>query len=468
MRQLARILFCLPLLLLLRGVSSGQLQPLRVSDNRHFLVTRDGRPFFWLGDTGWELFHRLDRREAEEYFAKRAAQGFTVIQAAVLAELDGLHTPNANGDLPLLHDDPSQPNEAYFKFVDTLIDLAATHHLYMGLLPTWGDKVFKDSWGKGPEIFNPDNAYAYGKWIGHRYKDRPNVVWILGGDRDPRDGSPDIAIWRAMAAGITAGAGGADHVLITFHPQPKARGSSSLWFQEDDWLDLNMLQTGHCRDTPVWDIVNDDYNRQPVKPVVNGECIYEEMPVCFNARELGYANAYDVRKAAWLSVFAGACGHTYGCGPVIWFSATKDHLFAALHTWKEGLDLPAANEMKYLRALIESRPMLDRVPDQSLLSDTGSCGAERIQATRGKDYAFIYSADGRTIVVNTEKIAGKMLSASWYDPRTGRTTFIRTFENKGQATFIPPLPVASPVPTQREDWVLILDDAGKGYGAPGE
>lgn len=449
--------------------AAAQVQPLHVSDNKHFLVTRDGKPFFWLGDTGWELFHKLDRQQAETYFSKRAAQGFTVIQAVALAELDGLHTPNTNGDLPLLHDDPLQPNEAYFTHVDTLIDLAAKYHLYIGLLPTWGDKVFKDSWGKGPEIFNPDNAYAYGKWIGHRYKDRTNIVWILGGDRDPRDNSHDIhdiAIWRSMAAGITEGAGGADHALITFHPQPKARGSSSLWFQDDDWLDMNMLQTGHCRDTPVWETVNEDYNRLPAKPVFNGECIYEEMPVCFNPKELGYANAYDVRKAAYLSVFAGAFGHTYGCGPVIWFSDKKDNIFAAFHTWKEGLDLPAANEMKYLRALIESRPMADRIPDQSLLADQGSCAAERIQATRGKDYAFIYSAYGRPIVVNTEKITGKKLNASWYDPRTGRTAFLMSFDNKGQHSFIPPLPLASPVPSQREDWVLILDDTEKNYAAP--
>jgi len=454
------------LLLLFIESSFAQLQPLRVSDNRHFLVTRDGRPFFWLGDTGWELFHHLDRQDAERYFSTRAAQGFTVIQAAALAELDGLHTTNAKGDLPLLHDDPLQPNEAYFAWVDTLIDLAAKYHLYIGLLPTWGDKLFKDSWGKGPEIFNTDNAFAYGKWLASRYRNRTNIIWILGGDRDPRENSGDLAVWRSMAAGINTGAGGPDHALITFHPQPKARGSSSLWFQKDDWLGLNMLQTGHCRDTPVWDIVNDDYNRQPAKPVFNGECIYEEMPVCFNAKELGYANAYDVRKAAWLSVFAGAFGHTYGCGPVIWFSEKKDNLFAALHTWKEGLDLPAAGEMKYLRALIESRPMLDRIPDQSLLADTGGCPAERIQAIRGKDYAFIYSAYGRPIIVNTERIAGRQLNAAWYDPRTGQTTFFRSFENKGQQTFIPPLPAASPVPSQREDWVLILDDAAKAYPAP--
>jgi len=443
-----------------------QLPALMVSSNKHFIVTKTGKPFFYLGDTGWELFHKLNKQQAEGYFKKRSAQGFTVIQAAAVAELDGLHTPNTNGDVPFMNDDPTKPVEKYFNYIDTLITLAASYNLYIAMLPTWGDKVFKDSWGKGPEIFNTANANIYGHWLGNHFKNYTNIIWVIGGDRDPRDNTNDAAIWRAMAAGITEGVGGANNALMTFHPQPKARGSSSLWFQNDEWLDVNMLQTGHCRDTPVWETVNDDYNRTPTKPVFNGECIYEEMPVCFNAKELGYANAYDVRKAAYLSVFAGACGHTYGCGPVIFFGEKGSNLFAGLHGWKEGLDLPAANEMKYLKLLVESRPMLDRVPDQSLLADEGSCAPERIQATRGKDYAFIYSAYGRPIIVKPGKISGATLNANWYDPRTGKSIFIATVNNNKQQTFVPPLPKASPVPSQREDWVLVLDDADKKYTMP--
>jgi hypothetical protein len=453
-------------LLMISSCSFAQLQQLRVSDNKHFLVTKDGKPFFWLGDTGWELFHRLNRQDAEVYFKKRSEQGFNVIQAVALAELNGLHTPNANGDLPLINDDPTKPNDAYFKYIDTLIDLAAKYNLYIALLPTWGDKVFKNRWGVGPEIFNATNAYAYAKWIGARYKNKTNIIWVIGGDRSPRDNSQDVAIWRAMAKGITVGVGGADNAVMTFHPQPDGTSSSSQWFQRDDWLDVNMLQTGHCRDTPVWEMVNDDYHKTPTKPVVNGENIYEEMPVCFNPKELGYASAYDVRKAAYLSVFAGAFGHTYGCGPVIWFSEKKDNLFAAFHTWREALDLTGANEMKYLKALIESRPMLERIPDESLLQDTATGVSERIQSTNGNGYVFIYSAYGKKIIISANKILWKKINANWYDPRSGKTISIGSFDNHVELSFTPPLPVSSPVPSQKEDWVLILDDASQNYAMP--
>ncbi len=81
---------------------SGQLKRLKVSDNQRFLVQEDGTPFFWLGDTAWELFHRCDREEAEMYLEKRAEQGFNVLQAVALAEIDGLNTPNPYGEKPLI------------------------------------------------------------------------------------------------------------------------------------------------------------------------------------------------------------------------------------------------------------------------------------------------------------------------------------------------------------------------------
>ena len=135
-----------------------------VSSNKHFLL-KNGKPFFWMGDTAWELFQRLDREEADRYLKRRSEQGFTVIQAVVLAELDGLHTPNAYGEIPLINDDPSKPNERYFQHVDYIIDRAKEYGLTIGLLPTWGDKVFKDKWGAGPEIFDEQSAAVYGAWI---------------------------------------------------------------------------------------------------------------------------------------------------------------------------------------------------------------------------------------------------------------------------------------------------------------
>jgi Protein of unknown function (DUF4038) len=173
MKGLLVILCCLFFLF-----SKAQFRP---SSNGHHLL-RDGKDFFWLGDTGWELFHRLNREQADQYLKTRSRQGFTVIQAVILAEFDGLHTPNAYGDIPLLNDDPATPNENYFKHVDYIINKAAEDGLVIGLLPTWGDKVTK-SWGVGPVIFTAENARIYGNWLGKRHMDPPSSGygqdWVL-------------------------------------------------------------------------------------------------------------------------------------------------------------------------------------------------------------------------------------------------------------------------------------------------
>lgn len=451
--------FILVFMLNTAGAVKAQQHLLQVSANKRYLVKANGQPFFYLGDTAWELFHRLNRQEAEVYLQDRARKGFTVIQAVVLAELNGLRDPNPYGHLPLANEDPRQPQEAYFQHVDFIVNKAEELGLYIGMLPTWGDKVFKNTWGQGPEVFNPENARHYGEYLAKRYKNKP-IIWILGGDRNPRH-EQDVNVWRAMAAGITAGAGGdPDQVLMTYHPQPKQGGGSSTWFHQDEWLDFNMFQTGHCRNGAVYDHIQHDYNLPLTKPTMDGEPIYEDHPVCFNAKENGYSVAYDVRRAAYLDLFAGAHGHTYG-SHTIWQmnKPSGKGINNPLGPWNQAINQPGSQQMSHVRALMESRPMLVRVPDQSLIAQAHS-GGERIQATRGEDYAFIYSTAGLPIRVNMGRIAGKKVKAAWFDPRTGHSFSLGTFPNKGTQVFTPPSQ------GRDNDWVLILDDASKNYPLP--
>jgi len=435
-------------LIFLPGDVSSQFT---VSNNNRYLL-RQGKPFFWLGDTAWELFHRLNREEADEYLKRRSEQGFTVIQAVVLAEFDGLHSPNAYGNTPLQNDDPTKPNEPYFEHVDYIIDRAASYNLVIGLLPTWGDKVYKHNWGVGPEIFNNDNAKEYGRWIGKRYSSKQNVIWILGGDRNPRNDA-DVSVWRSMAAGIMEATN--KKAMISFHPQPVDLGSAK-WFHNDDWLSFNMFQMGHCRDNNVYDKIQAVYNLKPAKPVMDAEPIYEDHPVCFNAKDLGTSNAYDVRKFAYLDVFSGAHGHTYGCHDIWQFYSSKNPPVNGPHfNWREALELPGANQMVYLRKLMESHSILDRVPDQSLIKENNYAAAERIQATRGKDFLFVYTAAGKSFEMVFGKISGASLNAYWYDPRTGKSTPIGTFPNKGTRRFQPP------TAGYGQDWVLVMEETGK-------
>ena len=194
--------------------------PLRVSADGRHLAQADGRPFFYLADTAWSLFHRLNREEADLYLRNRAAKGFTVIQAVALSENDGLRTPNAYGERPLVENDPRRPNERYFAHVDWVVERAAELGLTVALLPTWGDKWHSRQNEPGPKVFH-DAATArdYVRFVGRRYGSRP-VIFVLGGDRNVET-PEDLAITRAFAEGLKETA---PKALVTYHP----RGPGSL------------------------------------------------------------------------------------------------------------------------------------------------------------------------------------------------------------------------------------------------
>ncbi|MCM0647602.1 glycoside hydrolase family 140 protein [Clostridium swellfunianum] len=432
---------------------------LKISDNKRFIVKEDGSPFFWLGDTAWELFHKLSREEAELYLQNRAEKEFNVIQAVALAEFYGLEIANAYGRKPLLKNskgeyDPAMPDicvegenkYTYWDHMDYIIDKAASLGLYIALLPTWGDKFNKCD-GKGPEIFNAENARVYGKWLGERYKYKKNIIWILGGDRYLTT-TRHFDVINEMARGIREGDNGKH--LMTFHTAGER--SSAYHLHDEQWLDFNMIQSGHgSLNLKNYLFVSEDYLKEPIKPTFDGEPRYEDFPISFKA-ENGFFDDFDVRQATYWALFAGAFGHTYGHSTV-WCMCTEPDDFYIMD-WKTALDRPGAGQMKYARALIESRTFLDMIPDQDLIAENYS-GASHLQAARGKDYAYIYSPNGLPIKVNMGRISGCNIKAQWYNPRNGKFLYIDQYSNDGVQHF------TAPSNGRNNDWILILDDSTK-------
>ncbi len=469
--------FVLPVVILILLVSGGPAATsqaaarLKISGNQRFLVYEDGSPFFWLGDTAWELFHRLNREDADRYLKNRAAKGFTVIQAVAIAELDGHSDPNPYGHLPLVDLDPAKPSvkdgpaNDYWDHVDYIVDKANALGLTIGFLPTWGRYWHDKTKETGKPLFTVANAGVYGEWLGRRYKDK-SLVWILGGDRGVEN-DEQKEILRAMARGLRQGDGGAH--LMTFHP-PGGNGSST-WFHNDDWLDFNMRQNGHVAEfTGRYSNTRKDYDRTPVKPVLDGEPIYEDHPVSFKAGELGHSIGGDVRRPLYWNLFTGAFGHTYGHHSVwqMW-SPGRNPVNNPLLPWSEAIDQPGAGQMQHARRLLESRPSLARIPDDSIIASnrvpTSIPGAGRYRFVGTRDeagsYAMVYAPVGRKFSVRMDKITGLKVKAWWFNPRDGKATSIGTFENKGEREFTPP------DHGEMIDWVLVLDDAAKKYPAPG-
>lgn len=450
----------LPILIILLLTSLlSSAQKLKISENKRYIETEDGRSFFWLGDTAWELFHRLSKEEAEKYLQNRADKGFTVIQAVVLAQLGGLTVPNANGDLPLRDKNPTKPIEAYFKHVDAIVNKANELGLVIGMLPTWGS-YWSSTNGK-ELIFTPENAQIYGEYLGNRYQDK-SIVWILGGDENINN-QAERSIIEAMAVGIKKGDQGKN--LMTFHP--RGPGRSSDYFHEADWLDFNMFQSshaGHDHDNGIY--AEKDLQLRPLKPTLDGEPRYELIPSGFyfsGSSRLDLFTDYDARQAAYWSVLAGACGHTYGNNN-IWQMWAPEHqpVIGATVPWYEAINHPGAFQMGYLRTLFEARPFHKLAPSQNFVVSGPRSGGEKIRAAIAGDasFAIVYSPRGLPFTVDQGKIKGEKLKAIWYDPRYGISNHIHTGNTFAIQTYTPP------TSGKGNDWILILEDASKEFVFP--
>src|SRR5688572_18379949 len=247
---------------------------------------------------------------------------------------------------------------------------------------------------------------------------------------------------------------------MSFHP--RGGETSSTQFHEDPWLDFNMQQTGHglAEKVAVWERIAKDYERQPTKPVLDGEPLYEDHPLAFRARDFGYSFDAHIRQRAYWSVFSGSSGHTYG-NHSVWqmYAPNRKPVNGPLLYWYEAIHRPGAAQVKHLRKLIESRPYFSRVPAQSLVVNQLE-GNDRIVATRGDGYAFVYTAQGRKFTVNLAGISAESVRASWFNPRTGTSQEIGTFPSAEAREF------TSPSEGFGSDWVLVLDDVSRNFSTP--
>ena len=378
-----------------------------------------------------------------------------------------IHHPkdvNVYGDSALVRNNLSKPYVTtgnnpdnateydYWDHAEYITDLAAQKGIYMALVPVWGSAMKE---GK----VTPAQAKIYADFLISRFSKKWNIIWMNGGDIKGSDG---IAVWKTIGNELHT----KDKIhLITFHP--RGRTSSSTWFHNEKWLAFNSFQSGHRRydqDTSVnetlhygednWKYVQADYKQLPTKPVLDAEPSYEGIPQGLHDTAEKRWQAADVRRYGYWSVFAGACGYTYGNNSVMQFlkPGEKNSAYGAKDFWYDAVNDPGATQMILLKKLMLSRGYFSRIPDQSLMVDNGS-RYERVAATRGKDFALFYSYTGKPFKVQMGKISGKKVMASRFNPRTGEYSKYDLFENKGVVEFKFP-----GTAKDGNDWVLILEE----------
>lgn len=411
--------------------SNGKLV---VSEENRYLKHENGVPFFWLGETGWLMPERLNRDEVPYYLEKCKEAGCNVVQVQTL---NGVPTMNYYGQYSMIDGFNFKNIDrkgvyGYWDHMDYIIKTAERYGIYIGMVCIWGTPVSQG-------LMNVDEAKSYGKFLAERYKDNPNIIWFIGGDIR---GDVKTDVWEALAKSIKAI--DKNH-LMTFHP--RGRTTSAAWFNDADWLDFNMFQSGHRRygqrngdgDYPIeenteednWRFVEASIIKSNLKPVIDGEPIYEDIPQGLHDENEIRWNENDVRRYAYWSVFAGSFGHTYGHNSIMQFvKPGYNTAYGAKKPWYDALEDPGFNQMKYLKNLILTFPFFERIPDQSVIVGKNGQRYDRVIATRGNDYMLVYNYTGIPMQIDLSKISGAKKNAWWYSAKTGELDYIGEFDNK--------------------------------------
>jgi len=381
---------------------------IRVSPNGRYFVDNTGQPFFWLGDTQWELMRDLPAEEARALLEHRRRQGFNVFQVMLSGTEDG-SKPNIEGQAPWLNNDPATPNEQYFHHVDQIV--AAAGELDVILVLGLYHQVQVDR-------FTDAKARTYAHWVAARYARCPHIIWTMY----PKARAEYVGGCRELAAGVLDAdrQAGTRH-LITVHPDPSP--TSSSFIHEEPWLDFNMSQPCVTYDL-IHKMVTEDYGRTPVKPIVMAEGGYE-------GEEFGHTQtALEIRKQAYWSFLAGG-HHSYGHVDA-WKKPGQ---------WRQWVDSPGAQSLTIYRSVLSALPpWWDCRPDQTSFVDGPGTGLSLNAAARAGDNRWLlvyFAGTAPTQVRLGESLAQASGSADWIDPTTGARTPIGPIA-PGTRSFVPP------------------------------
>ena len=411
--------------------------PLRIGSSQRSLVDQKNTPVLIQGDAAWSLIVGLNAAEVDHYLQDRRQKGFNTLMVNLIEHKFCKHPPkNAAGDEPFsTPGDFTKPNEEYFAYADWVIRKAGENGLQVLLAPVYlGYKGTDEGFYEEVLANGPEKCLQYGRYLGKRYKDFDNIIWLMGGDRNPGKALEGINL---VACGIREYD---KRHLFTAHVAPES--SPVEEFSTGGWVDFNVTYT--------YSIVHRkllaDYSRTPPWPFFLIESTYEGE---HNSTEV------QIRRQAYWAVLCGGVGHIMGNRPIWLFDAG----------WEGALNLPGSVGLEHWGRLFRSRKWFDLVPDQEHEVVTRGLGE-----FRGLDYlAAAQTSDGRTIIaymptsriitVDMSKISGSLAKVWWFDPRTGKTNFHGEFPTTGREDFVPP---------GEGDWVLVIDDSASNMPAPGK
>ncbi len=462
-----RVLFLLLVGFLLDGdvqARAAPAFPLKISTNGRYLTDQKDVPFFLHGASPWSLLAQLSKDDAERYLESIRQQGFNAIIVTLVEHRFSDQAPrNHAGAAPFqTPGDFATPNEVYFLHADWVLAKAREKGLVVLLFPAWAAGP-KNPGGWNQEILSngPEKCRAYGRFVGRRYRDFPNIIWGHGGDQNPAPDTDEARNMLELALGIR------DAAPKQMHFYHGRRGKTSIDqanFAPHVDLDAvyandeagGVARVGESHTTSLR-----AYNREKFKPHFLFEGVYESVL----KEKPKWGNPYTsdrsrLRRQAYWNILSGSTGHFFGNFPAWPLAKGWDG--------PEGLGSPGHQDMQRLKTLIAARAWWKLVPDDMHLTVTKDYGtfqeADYVTAARADDGSFVLAylpstgTQPRTLTVDGSRLRGPA-TAQWFNPADG------TYKSIGDA----PLPNAgsheltSPGDngTGRNDWVLVLEAGAK-------
>ena len=411
--------------------------PLKVAPGGRFLQDAAGKPFLLQGDAAWSLIAQLKREEVDVYLRDRRARGFNTLLVSLIEHRFATKAPaNIYGDAPFTKaGDFSTPNEAYFAHAEWVVQRAREMGFLVLLAPAYiGARNTNEGWYREMAANGPDKLRDYGRYVGKRFREFDNIIWVEGGDDNPRDKN----VVRAVAEGIGEAM---PQAMQTAHCALNT-AAVDLWGGER-WLQVNNVYTYRS----VYDGVEGQYSRSIPMPVFLIESIYENEH---------HASEQRLRVQGYSALLAGAFGQVFGNNPIWHFDGPGS--IATDVKWRDALSGRGSQDMTHLRKLFDALAWWRMEPDVNgkLVTSGVGGGTDRVAAGRAGDgsFAVIYLPSIRTIGVDMSRLSGSEIAARWYDPAGGTYSAVSgsPFPPKGIRTFRPEGANSSGF----DDWVLVL------------
>jgi hypothetical protein len=415
--------------------------PLKPSANNRYLVDQNNVPFLMIGDAPQAMVGNLSVHDAKIFIKNRARWGVNALWVNLLCDsytacnadgttFDGIPPFTTPGDL-------STPNPVYFDRAEQMLNAAAAHGQVVLL-----DPIETGGWLGILGDNGTAKARKYGEFLGNRFKNTPNIIWMSGNDfqswRDPSQ----TALVKAVMKGLAA------------------KDPNHIQTVELDYLVSASLDNGSLRSLIGLDAVYtyeptyakelSEYKRHDFRPTFMVEANYEFE---HNGGTDG-GSTQNLRRQEWWTAFSGTTGQLYG----------SQYSWRLDGDWKNNLDTIGIQQFSYVKQLLATRKWWDLVPDRAhevLIHGYGKFSKDDpieddtyATAARTSDGTLVaaYLPTVRTVTIDMTKLSGAS-TARWFDPTNQAMIEIGSFANTGIQNFTPP----GSNHDGDGDWVLLIE-----------